>query len=222
MNRPEAVTETLLTGKAIASRLEALAALRLDIFQEYPYLYRGRREDELAYLAGYAEKPGACVILAEADGAVIGAATGMPLAHEDAALRAPFAETPYSLDAIYYIGELLFRRGYRNRGLGQRLLARMENHVRSLGSFSKITCATVERPDNHPLRPDDDIPISRFLARTGFARVTGVTTHFAWLETDGVKRDHTMQLWMKDLSGAEGELPAAGEQRDPCSCPALG
>jgi len=48
-------------------------------------------------------------ILAETDGAVIGAATGMPLVHEDAALRDPFAETPYPLNAIYYIGELPFR-----------------------------------------------------------------------------------------------------------------
>jgi GNAT superfamily N-acetyltransferase len=211
MNRAEAISEYLLTGKAIAGRLEGLASLRLGIFQEYPYLYRGRREDELAYLAGYAEKPGACVILAEEDGAVIGAATGMPLLHEDAALRAPFAETSYSLDAIYYIGELLFRSGYRNRGLGQRLLTRMENHIQRLGSFSKITCATVERPDDYPLRPGDDLPISRFLARTGFARLAGVTTHFAWLETDGVKRDHTMQFWMKELPGAESELPPATE-----------
>ena len=209
MHRTDAITEHLLTGKAITGHLEALASLRLDIFQEYPYLYRGRREDELAYLAGYAEKPGACVILAEAGGAVIGAATGMPLRHEDAALRTPFAKTPYPLDDLYYIGELLFRRGYRNRGLGQRLLARMENHVRSLGGFSKITCATVKRPDDHPLRPDDDIPISRFLARTGFVRLAGITTHFTWPETDGVKRDHSMQFWLKDLPEAAGEAPPA-------------
>lgn len=199
MNRTESITTQLLTGNAVTNHIDDLASLRLDIFQEYPYLYCGKREDELAYLASYAEKPGACVILAAADNSVIGAATGMPLCYEDDSLRTPFAETPYPLDEIYYIGELLFRRDYRNRGLGQHLLSQIENYIRSLDNFGKIVCATIERPDDHLLRPADHIPISRFLARTGFASLEGVITRFAWLETDGVKRDHTMQFWMKDL-----------------------
>ena len=202
MTPTQNITERLLIGQAVADHLDTLASLRLDIFEEYPYLYRGRREDELAYLAGYADKPGACVILAENHGAVVGAATGMPLAQEDAALRDPFAASPYPLDAIYYVGELLFRPAYRSRGLGQRLLARMESHIRDLGGFRQIVCATVERPADHPLRPADFIPIDRFLSRTGFARLDGIVTHFAWLEVDGVKRDHTMQFWVKDCAGS--------------------
>lgn len=204
MNLADAITEQLLTGEAVTDHLADLASLRLDIFQEYPYLYRGRREDELAYLASYAKKPEACVILARKEDNVIGAASGMPLLCEGDTLRASFAETPYQPDAIYYIGELLFRPGYRNLGLGRRLLAQMESYIRSLGHYRKITCATVERPDDHPLRPADHIPISRFLARTGFSKLPGVVVHFAWLEADGVKRDHSMQFWMKDLPEAQG------------------
>ncbi len=115
-----------------------------------------------------------------------------------------FADTAYSLNEIYYVGELLFRPDYRNCGLGQKLLAQMESHVRSLGRYHKLTCATVERPDHHPLRPPDYIPITRFLARTGFVRLPGVVTHFAWRETDGVKRNHSMQFWLKELTGLVG------------------
>lgn len=193
------IDERLLAGSAVTAQLEALATLRLDIFEEFPYLYRGRREDELVYLAGYAEQPQSCVILAEDAGAVIGAATGMPLAREGADLRDPFAATAYSLDTLYYVGELLFRPAYRNLGLGRRLLARMERHVRDLGGFRRLVCATVERPADHPRRPQGFIPIERFLARTCFARLDGVVTHFAWLEVDGVKRDHVMQFWVKEL-----------------------
>jgi len=196
MNR---INERLLFGEAITEFLEELAALRIDIFKEYPYLYSGSSEDELAYLAGYAKKPGACVILAEDNGDVIGAATGVPLEQEQPALRDPFSATPYIQAKIYYIGELLFRKAYRNQGLGQRLLARMENHICSLGSFQKIICATVDRPLDHPSRPHDYIPITHFLSRTGFARLDGIVTHFTWGETDGVKSSHTMQFWMKDL-----------------------
>lgn len=193
------ITELLLTGPAITAALDDLATLRLDIFREYPYLYQGRREDELNYLNSYASAPDACVIVARDVSDMIGAATGMPLVHEDAQLRAPFAGTGLSLDGVYYVGELLFRPAYRNAGLGTKLLGRMESQVRSFGRFSTLTCATVERPDDHPLRPGDHVPISRFLGRTGFVRLPGVTTRFSWCESDGVERDHSMQLWSKDL-----------------------
>lgn len=193
------ITRELLSGTAIADVLEDVAALRLEIFREYPYLYLGRREDELNYLETYVEAPDACFILAYDGSTVIGAATGMPLTHEDAQMRDAFAGTTLPLNEVYYVGELLFRPGYRDCGLGRRLLAQLEHHIRSLGSYRRFTCATVERPVDHPLRPRNHIPITRFLARTGFVRLTGVTTHFIWRETDGAKRDHPMQFWIKAL-----------------------
>ena len=193
------ITEQLLTGAVIADALDDLATLRLDIFRKYPYLYEGRREDELNYLGTYAEAPDACVILAYDGSAVIGAATGMPLIQEDAQLRDAFAGTALPLDEVYYVGELLFRPPYRNSGLGRKMLDDLESQIRSFGSYRKITCATVVRPEDHPLSPCDYIPISKFLARTGFVRLTGGTTHFTWRETEGVKRDHPMQFWVKDL-----------------------
>jgi len=199
VNDSKAITGQLLTGAAIADGLDDMATLRLDIFTEYPYLYQGRKEDELTYLGTYAEAPDACVILAYDGSAIIGAATGMPLIHEDAQMLDAFAGTAFPLEEIYYVGELLFRPAYRNCGMGQKLLARLESHIRSLGRYRTLTCATVERPADHPLRPRDYIPITRFLARTGFVRLPGVTTHFTWLETDGVKRDHPMQFWSKEL-----------------------
>lgn len=200
MNADREITEQLLTGAAITGAVDDLATLRLEIFPEYPYLYQGRREDELAYLNSYAEAPDACVILACDGLTVIGAATGMPLVHEDAQMRDAFAGTAFPLNEVYYVGELLFYPAYRNGGLGSKLLAQLENRIRSLGRYRHLTCATVERPDDHPLRPHDYIPITRFLARTGFVRLRGVTTHFTWRETDGVKRDHPMQFWSKELS----------------------
>lgn len=193
------ITGQLLTGPAIADALDDLALLRLDIFPEYPYLYQGRKDDELTYLNTYAEVPDGCVILARDGFTVIGAATGMPLIHEDAQVVDAFSGTALPLNEVYYVGELLFCTAYRNGGLGRKLLDRLESHIRSLGRYHTLTCATVERPDDHPLRPRDYIPISRFLARTGFVRLPGVTSHFIWRETDGVKRSHPMQFWNKEL-----------------------
>ncbi len=199
MNHGKAMREQLLAGAAIADVLDDLATLRLDIFREYPYLYQGRRDDELAYLGSYAAADDACVILVRDGSTVVGAVTGMPLVHEDAQLRGAFAGTTQPLDELYYVGELLFLPDYRNCGLGGKLLARLESHPRSLGRYSRLICATVERPADHPLRPPGYIPITRFLARTGFSLLPGVTTRFIWRETDGVRRDHPMRFWSKGL-----------------------
>jgi GNAT superfamily N-acetyltransferase len=199
MGNDREIAVQLLTGAAIADVVGDVATLRLGIFREYPYLYQGRREDELDYLKTYGEAPDACVILAYDGNAVVGAATGMPLAHEDARMGEAFAGAAFPLNRLYYVGELLFRPEYRNQGLGHNLLARLESHVRSLGGYRWLTCATVERPDDHPLRPADHIPITRFLGRTSFVRLPGVTTRFVWRETDGVKRDHPMQFWIREL-----------------------
>jgi len=200
-----ALSQILLTGNDIIAVLDDLATLRLTIFEEYPYLYRGRRSDELAYLRSYADKPDACVIIVRDGAQVVGAATGMPLVHEDGQLRAAVAETGMALNEIYYVGELLFLPAWRNRGLGQKLLARIESHILSLGGYHALTCATVERPEHHPRRPRDYTPISRFLARTGFVRFPDIVTCFTWCETDGVKRDHTMLFWRKELVTAPAE-----------------
>lgn len=193
------ITRELITGNAIAGVLDTLASLRLEIFREYPYLYDGRREDELDYLKSYAEAPDACVILAYDGSTIAGAATGMPFIHEGAQMLAAIAGSRYSVENLYYVGELLFYPAYRNKGLGLLLLDQLEQYICSLGRYRQLVCATVERPDTHPLRPDGYVPITRFLARSGFNLIPGVTTSFAWLETDGVTCTHPMQFWIKVL-----------------------
>jgi GNAT superfamily N-acetyltransferase len=194
-----AITEQLLTGSAVADSLADLASLRILIFQEFPYLYDGRREDELRYLKLYAEAPEAFVIIVTDSGKVVGAATGIPLCHEHQGLIEPFAGSVYSVDEIYYVGELLLYPAYRNQGLGLRLVTQIEDQVRSLGTYRYLTCATVVRSDDHPRRPTQNLPIDRFLARTGFRPLPGMTTEFSWRENDGVTRTHPMKFWIKEL-----------------------
>lgn len=193
------ISMNLLSGPAIEECLEGMATLRIEIFREYPYLYDGKRKDEITYLRHYAAAEGACVLTVVDDGTIVGAATGIPLSAEDRALVKSFANTIYLVEEIYYVGELLFYPSYRKSGLGTGLVALIEEHVRSLGKYNYLTCATVVRPDDHPLRSPDYIPIDIFLARTGFTRLPNISTSFNWLEIDGGKRDHLLQFWIKDL-----------------------
>lgn len=192
------VKEELLTGAAVEAALEALASLRITIFREYPYLYDGQREDELSYLRLYTAAD-ACVVTASDSGVMVGAASGTPLCREQKEMLEAFNGSAYALDELFYVGEVLFLPAYRNCGLGLRLLERVEEHVRTCGKYRYVTCATIVRPDNHPLRPENYVPIDRFLDRTGFIKLHGVVTNFTWKENDGIKREHPMQFWVKEL-----------------------
>jgi GNAT superfamily N-acetyltransferase len=194
-----AITEQMLTGSAVKDCLNEIASLRIEIFREFPYLYDGLREDELDYLKLYADAPEAFIVIVSDAEKVVGAATGIPLCHENRELIDPFVGTAYPVDEIFYVGELLFYPAYRNRGLGLRLVAQILQQISFLGTYRYLTCATVVRPDDHPLRPADYISIDRFLAHTGFNPLPGITTSFTWLETDGVKRSHPMNFWIKEL-----------------------
>lgn len=194
------ITENLLTGFAIESCLDDLATLRINIFREFPYLYDGVREDELKYLRLYMDTPDAFVISVKDAGIMVGAATGVPLRYEQDSLITPFKGTSYSIEELFYVGELLFYPKYRACGLGIRLLEQIEEQVCRLGNYRYLTCATVVRPGHHVLCPESHIKIDRFLDRTGFVLLPGVTTSFAWKEVDGNYYDHPMQFWIKELS----------------------
>jgi GNAT superfamily N-acetyltransferase len=193
------ITEQLLSGDTARAVVDSLASLRLTIFREYPYLYDGKREDELTYVRIYADTADACVIVAEADGDVIGAATGIPLKNEDEQMLRAFVRSGIDTEERYYVGELLCYPEYRGKGLGTRLLARMETHVRSLERYRSLVCATVIRPDDDPSIPAGYISIRCFLDHHGFRMLPAVTAIFSWLETDGVVREHPMQFWIKEL-----------------------
>lgn len=193
------ITEQILHGVQIQDHLESIARLRLTIFKEYPYLYDGILESELEYLQHYASHEDATAIIASCGKDLAGAVTAIPLKDEAAELKAPFANASYQIDRIYYIGELLFYPDYRNKGLGTRLLSLIERHILARNDYDFLTCATVVRPDYHPLRHEGFVPIERFLQRSRFEKLSGVTTHFTWKETDSIRRDHEMQFWIKEL-----------------------
>ena len=194
------ITMKIMTGSAAEERLDALATLRLDIFREYPYLYDGLREDELKYLRLYVETSDAFLIMVTDAEQVAGAATGTPLCSENQSLLKPFIGTYHPVNETFYVGELLFYPAYRGRGLGLQLLAIVEEHVRTMGKYRYLTCATVARPVSHSLRPEDYVPIDRFLSHTGFVKLSGITTSFSWKEIDGISREHPMQFWIKELN----------------------
>ena len=115
------VTVTKLTGEALRTRLDDLGKLRIEIFRAWPYLYKGTIAYERQYLPRYAEAKTGTMIVAEDDGAIVGASTALGLDEEDDHVQQPFLDAKLDLKKIFYFGESVLLPQYRGQGMGVRL-----------------------------------------------------------------------------------------------------
>jgi GNAT superfamily N-acetyltransferase len=189
-----------LTGKSMAGALDALARLRIAVFHDWPYLYDGTLEYEQTYLAKLAAARGAVIVAAYDGENIVGCATGAPMAEAEAEVSAPFAARGYDIGRIFYCGESVLLRAYRGRGLGHAFFDHREAQARALGGFTHAAFCAVVRPEDHPLRPKDYVPLDAFWQKRGYAKADGLVTRFAWKDIDrSGETEKPMQFWMRAL-----------------------
>lgn len=187
-------------GAELAPHLDALGALRIGVFREYPYLYDGSLDYERDYLGIYTRTPRSLVVLAwDADRAV-GATTCLPLVDEGPEFQKPFLDHGgYDLKDICYFGESILLPQYRGLGVGKAFFARREAHARALGLRIAAFCA-VDRPVDHPQRPAGYRTLDTFWQSQGYTRQPGLQATFVWKETgEAAESPKTLTFWTKNL-----------------------
>jgi GNAT superfamily N-acetyltransferase len=188
-----------LTGERLAAALDAVAALRIAVFREWPYLYEGDPAYERRYLAAYRESPGAILVAAFDGDRPVGAATGTPMEDHAAAFAAPLAGTGLPLETIFYCAESVLLPPYRGRGIGHRFFDLREDHARALGRSHVVFCS-VMRPDDHPARPAAYRPLDPFWEGRGYRKLPGAVARFGWRDLGAAEEtEKPLQLWMKRL-----------------------
>jgi GNAT superfamily N-acetyltransferase len=191
------ITVRSLTGAEVLPLLEDLAALRIAVFAEWPYLYHGDGGYETGYLREYAEAPGAVLVVAEDGGKVVGAATAAPMMHQKAAFRAPFEERGIDTTRLFYFGESVLLPDYRGRGLGHAFFDGREAQARAEGANAACFSAVI-RADNHPARPAGYRPLDPFWTARGYRVMPGFTTELSWKEHGSpAEVTNTMQYWLR-------------------------
>jgi GNAT superfamily N-acetyltransferase len=188
-----------LTGPEIEAALADLAALRIAVFAEWPYLYNGDGGYESAYLREFSQAPDA-VLVAAFDGArVIGAATASPMAAQKSAIRAPYEARGMNTGELFYFGESVLLPEYRGQGIGHAFFDHREAQARRTGARA-ATFSAVVREAAHPARPADYVPLDAFWHKRGYAPVPGFITELSWKDhgeaTESLK---PMQYWLKPL-----------------------
>jgi GNAT superfamily N-acetyltransferase len=189
----------VLTGADLSDALDKVAALRISVFRDFPYLYDGDLDYERRYLETYRQSSGAVLVGAFDGQNLIGAATGAPLAEHASEFADAFDGTGIDLDTVFYCAESVLLPQYRGRGIGHLFFDRREEHARGLGFTRSAFCAVI-RASDHPQRPPDYRPLDAFWHKRGYAPLPGVTAVYSWKDLGETEETaKPMQFWMRDL-----------------------
>lgn len=186
-------------GSEIDQYLDDLAALRIEVFRSFPYLYDGSQAYEKKYLATYTQAQGSAVILALEHEEVVGASTCIPLSEETEEIREAFTPTDYPVEEIMYFGESVLKEDYRGRGIGVEFFRQREGHAHQLGKRYAAFCA-VQRPEDHPARPESYKPLDTFWKKRGYTSLPHIMTEMRWKDIDQEKETtKSLMFWIKAL-----------------------
>jgi GNAT superfamily N-acetyltransferase len=189
-----------VTGDEIRAVLPDLARLRIAVFRDWPYLYDGTLEYEEHYLEKIAQAKGAVCVIARDGDLIVGASTAAPMVEHADEFGEPFRNAGYDISKIFYCGESVLLKSHRGHGLGHIFFEKREEQAAKLGGFTHSTFCRVIRPDDHPLKPKDYIPLDTFWNKRGYAPVPGLTATYSWKDIDQKDETvHHMQFWMKKL-----------------------
>ncbi len=191
-------------GAAIRPYVRDVAALRLEGFRAFPYLYEGTMAYEESYLAAYADAPRSMLIRVLAEGQLAAVATATPLcSSSEIVAEGPERFRRAGLDptTFYYYAEILVKPAYRRRGIAEAIYRERERLAVEWG-YENLCLAIVVRPDDHPLRPATYKSPEHIWRRDGFVK-TAIEFAYHWptIFPDGSVRDvaNPMVFWTKRL-----------------------
>jgi GNAT superfamily N-acetyltransferase len=189
-----------LSGEPLLQYLPELARLRIAVFRAFPYLYDGDMAYEERYLQTYIKAKDSVIVLAWDGDRIVGASTAIPLREETPEVQAPFIAAGYPVDRIFYCGESVLLPEYRGQGAGVAFFEHREAHARACGGYEYICFCAVRRPEDHPARPADYVPLDRFWGKRGYTVQPQLQTEFRWKELgEETQSPKPMQFWMKAL-----------------------
>ncbi len=190
-----------LQGPDLEAALDGVAALRIAVFRDWPYLYDGTLDYEREYLKTYRDNPGALLVGAFEGERLVGASTSTLMEDHAEAFSAPLRQIGLPVETILYGAESVVLPQYRGLGLGHRFFDLREAHARKLGRSHIAFCA-VTRPTTHPQRPETYRTNDAFWQGRGYAPLPGVLAEFAWKDVgDDAETLKPLQFWL-------GKVPA--------------
>ncbi len=196
-----------LQGQEIEQRFEQIAALRLQVFNEWPYLYEGTMEEERRFLSYYLKAPQALAMTVVDDGQLVGVSTAMPLQDESPRVQKPFIEQGFDVARVFYLAESILLPAYRGHGFYRAFFEARECHALGCGDYEWATFCTVVRPEDHPRRPAGYQPLDPIWRHFGYTRRADLIAYYPWKDIDEAEESaKPLVFWLKQLSDATARV----------------
>ena len=187
-------------GSRIESVFDDLAALRIAVFHDYPYLYEGSVEYEKEYLKIYSDSERSFLFAVYDGQKMVGATTCIPLKDETAEVRKPFEDVGFDIKTVFYFGESILLPEYRGLGLGHRFFDEREAHARSFGNYTTTCFCSVDRGEHHPAKPEEYRPNDAFWQKRGYIKEPSLQSFMDWPDIGETKSSaKKMIFWVRKL-----------------------
>lgn len=203
INKAQDYQFKLLYGPEIKDEINFIAQQRIDIFKEYPYLYEGNFETEIAYLMWFVEQRDSCAAIAYKDNNPVGFITGISFVAFENHFKGSkdiFIKASLDPSAYYYFCEVIVKPEHRRNSIAKRLFALLEAHAKSQGY--RAGCFVNESHEDHPLKPADYKDLTSLFHALGYTK-TNLSIMFKWqtLAQNGKieELEHILTYWLKDF-----------------------
>ena len=195
-----ALTFLKLTPNEARTHIRGLAELRLKVFHDFPYLYEGNMDYEEKYLETYFKAKHAIIFIVMDGERYVGATTGIWAKEEEENFSKPFINQGFNINDIFYFGESILLKEYRGQGIGKKFFEIREAYAKKLGFIKKLAFCAVVRDENHPLKPQDYLPLNTFWPSQGFNPEKNLTTTYEWKDIGQEQSSFKqMQFWIKNI-----------------------
>lgn len=188
------------SGKEAEAYLAAIADLRMRVFRDYPYLYKGTIENEKDYLSRYFNAPNARIFVLFYGTRITGVATCLPLSEEADNIRKPFEEKGIDVNSYFYFGESLLERIYRGKGFGKLFFQYREEEALKHPQINYTTFCAVNRSKDHPMKPDNYKSLEEFWSKMGYSLQPGLSAVMSWTDVDQEEEtEKNLEFWVKKI-----------------------
>jgi ribosomal protein S18 acetylase RimI-like enzyme len=191
------ITYKIIQGKEIQDYIDDIARLRIQVFREFPYLYDGDLQYEKVYLNKFSSVSEARAVIAMDGSKVVGSFTGLPMKNEGQEI---IAQLPFDkVNEAFYLSEIVLDKTYRGKKIGGNLLLKLEEEVIKSKLYNRFYFATIVRPNDHPLKPNDYNSLDGMWLKNNYTP-TPYTCSLAWKEI-GEKNESfkELRIWEKEI-----------------------
>lgn len=191
----------MIKGPWTEAQKEAVIAMRMAIFKEWPYLYIGDRKTEVEYITPYVKSSSSLLFFAKNEGKIIGIVTGIPLLEMDDSFTAPFTQASLPLQPIFYLGEILLLKEFRGQGIGYQMYKRFEDELKKWPRFTQIAILRMKYDCHDVRKPKEYRSLDEFWARLGYAEDPNLFLNIDYQEIgQKAKTNHSFFYSLKSFS----------------------